>query len=696
MNIPGHHRRQEGGIRESIIPCLILILAGYAAFSFLFTRDPFVYDDHGFHYASLSRVLTDSQPVFMSIFGWNPTWFAGIPEFQFYPPGFVILGVLINTITLGSLSTGTIYQSIIIFCLLLPGIAGYFLLKDAGFSKWAALVSGMMLLLYPAGASGTLFGVIFGLLNSRIALGLVLLIIICYINLLSHPKKFYLRILLCLLISFLVLMHPYHIFLAVIAIFSQLFTWSKTGLIEAKNGVRKTVISIVIGIGITAFWWIPLILYSDYMGKMQVWSAGAGLKDLIYSLSGDFQQKYFMGMYCLTGISLLHMKYTTRQKSLLAGLLLTPVLMLAFLFFVRLVLMGLLKFHSIDPWRLQDDFYFSIMVTSGLGILFPLQAGMQKLKESIKSIHHISFASSSILISLVLLTGGFQIINPSFQLKGYGKFGFLQHNTISLQLDELWGYLKKEKEGRVLFTSARINIPGYPDIINTHVLALTPQYTGRSILGAVNEPFYATASYLYFGKLPPVIIRQEADALQNVSLFGIPWKQMDDTRFWELCAAFNVTSIVINDKETEAKEFLDRSGLFRQMISIGPNTVYSVQNYEPSWFYSESRGKIHLIKWNRNQIDIEIEHPDPDTSLLIKMGYYPRWHAYVDGKSIPLYQDKTGLMKVFLPAGNSYLLSIKYETTFAEWAGIFISMFSACILILFAAMDRKGYYSSLI
>jgi len=692
----GYHKRQAWKIIESIIPCLILILAGYAAFSFLFTSEPFVYDDHGFHYASLSRVLTDTQPVLKSIFGWNPSWFAGIPEFQFYPPGFVILGVLLNAITLGLLSTGTIYQSIIIFSLLLPGIAGYYLLENAGYSKWAALISGLILLLYPAGASGTLFGVIFGLLNSRIALGLVLLIIICYVNLLSHPGKIHYRVLLCLLISSLVLMHPYHIFLAVIAIFSQLFTWSKTGLIEAKTGVRKTVIIVSIGIGITAFWWMPLIIYSDYMAKMQVWSAGAGLKDLIYSISGDFQQKFFLGLYCLTGISLLYMKYNTRQKSILAGLLLTPVLMLAFLFFVRLVLMSLLKFHSIDPWRLQDDFYFSIMGTSGLGILFPLQAGIQKIKESVKNIHNISYACISILFSLALLIGGLQIIKPSFHLQGYGKFGFLQQTTISLRLDELWDNLKKEKDGRVLFTSARINIPGYPDIMNTHVLALTPNYTGRSILGAVNEPFYATSSYLFFGKLPPVIIRQEADALQNVSLFGIPWKQMNDTQLWKFCAAFNVTSIVINDKELEARELLDRSGLFRQVISIGPNTVYSVQKYHPSWFYSESKGKFQLKKWDRNQIDIEVGHPNPGASMLIKMGYYPCWHAYVDGKSIPLYQDKTGLMKVILPTGNNYLLSIKYETTFAEWAGIFISILSIGILILLAAMNRKDYYSSLV
>lgn len=672
----------------NLIPLLIIMVAGYAAFNYLFTTEPFVYDDHGFHYATLNYVLSETLPQYHRIIDWNSSWFAGIPELQFYPPGFIYIGVFIYLISLGLLSIGAIYQIVILIALFLSGLAGYFLLQRAGFPKWAALISGLILLLYPGGASGTLFGVVFGLLNSRIALGLVVLITLTYIETLINPSKNSPKLLTVLFIGILVLMHPYHLFLALIAMFSQLFAWCRIGLAEPRKDLRRAVILVSIGIGLSAFWWVPLIIHSDYMAKMQVWSAGAKFKDLIYSLSGDFTQKFFLGVYCLTGISLLYVRYTARQKSILAGLLLTPVLMLAFLFFVRIVLMGLIKFHSIDPWRLQDDFYFSIMLSSGLGIYFPLNKALEKMKMIKNPGKDYSYIIISLLVFMILMTGLITILAPSFHLKGYGKFGFVRQTRIALNLDELWEYLKNEKGGRILFTSSRSGIPGYPDIINTHVLALTPEFTGRSIIGAVNEPFYATASYFFFGELPPVVIQEEADALQNKSLLGIEWNKMDDLYFWNVCRAYNVTTVVVTDKEPQALVYFKNSSRFRLDKTIGSYSLFNVQHYQPSWVESNNRQYSPSVdNWDTHIIKIRINKANQGDMLKVKMGYFPRWKGYLNGKTITLLQDEKGLIQIKLPAGEDLMVILKYETTMAEWAGRLISILSVIWLV-----SLTGYY----
>jgi hypothetical protein len=150
-----------------IIVIGVLVLIGYTACSFLFSSDPFIYDDHGFHYATMHYALTSSIPEHFSMIDWNPNWFAGIQELQFYPPGYVFIGVIFHLLTLGMLSSGFIYQCVVVLALLIPGIAVYCFYRKNQFPLAAGIISAILMMMSNNGASGVLYGVIFGLINSR-------------------------------------------------------------------------------------------------------------------------------------------------------------------------------------------------------------------------------------------------------------------------------------------------------------------------------------------------------------------------------------------------------------------------------------------------------------------------------------------------------------------------------------------------
>lgn len=499
-------------------------------------------------------------------------------------------------------------------------------------------------------------------------------------------------ILLALSVALVILFHPYHSFLPFFGVAAQLYTWSRIGINVSNKVMRKLFFVLLLGIGLVSFWWVPLFLHSGFVSQMQVWSGSNKFKDLLYALSEGWSKKLFLVLYCSSALSLLYGNHTEKRKAVLAGLLLTPVFMLVFLLLIRLVLNGLLRNYMIDPWRLQDDFHFSIILTSGIGIGFLIEKFLENVKNwKLREMNKLMATG----LFLVLFGVGYfsiEIMSYCFHYTGFSQFASLSQTRRILQLDELWNYLKSDSDGRILFTSARIGYPNLPSRFVTHAVALTPDYTGRPILGAVNEPFYSTASFLYFGVKPPNIVREEADFLQNESLFGIPWEKMSSDTFWNFCRRFNATTIIANDEESKVNDFLNHSDKFIPVRQIGVFHLYHLKNYSSSWLLSDNNSvEAGIVKFSDDQINIQVRKSRKDSLLLIKMGYYPRWKAYMGHKRIPLKSDEMGLMRLQLPEGANYSISIRYESTMAEKMGWVLTFLSALLLIMFSTKSNKKH-----
>ena len=80
----------------------LLLLAAYGALfgARALGRSPLVYDDHPGQLYRLYHVVE----LGWAPWRWNPGWWTGYPEMQFYPPGFAYAGALLHAAAGGALS----------------------------------------------------------------------------------------------------------------------------------------------------------------------------------------------------------------------------------------------------------------------------------------------------------------------------------------------------------------------------------------------------------------------------------------------------------------------------------------------------------------------------------------------------------------------------------------------------------------
>ena len=69
--------------------------------------------------------------------------------------------------------------------------------------------------------------------------------------------------------------------------------------------------------------------------------------------------------------------------------------------------------------------------------------------------------------------------------------------------------------------------------------------------------------------------------------------------------------------------------------------------------------------------------------------YYPAWHAYLDGQSVPLYAVDVALRGVALPPGE-HLVEMRYESA-ALLTGAVVSTAAALLLVALAILHVATY-----
>ncbi len=120
-------------------PLLLLILYGGAFAYVAFGRGVPVFDDHPGQLFRLWHALDRSLPSAAWTADWNPDWWGGYPELQFYPPGLALVGALVRVLLLWQPSVETVYRLLCALILLAPGITTYALLVRVLGDRWLAL-----------------------------------------------------------------------------------------------------------------------------------------------------------------------------------------------------------------------------------------------------------------------------------------------------------------------------------------------------------------------------------------------------------------------------------------------------------------------------------------------------------------------------------------------------------------------------
>src|SRR5687767_5795559 len=145
-----------------------------------------VYDDHPGQLYRLWHAVT----LGLAPWRWNPGWWAGYAELQFYPPGLSYAGALLHGAALGALHPEGAYRALVGVALLLPAASTYWLLARVLGSGWLALPGAFLALTLSAETrSGLEEGVRWGLVAARVGWGLLPVLGVALLRWLDAPPR---------------------------------------------------------------------------------------------------------------------------------------------------------------------------------------------------------------------------------------------------------------------------------------------------------------------------------------------------------------------------------------------------------------------------------------------------------------------------------------------------------------------------
>lgn len=628
---------------------------------FLLRDDLYLYGDHPGQFYRLWHLLALIWPEERWIIGWSPYWYAGYPEFQFYPPGFGLLGWLIWLGSFQQLSPVAVYQTLVFVSFVLAPLTLYLLLARGLHDRLAGLAAAWLAMAAPFPLGGAK-GVLIGLLGERLAFGLMPLLILSGMWLLQTRRRARLWLVTGFILAWIMVLHPYQAIVPTVVL----------GLYAHFSGRGRSVrlrwlgLVLLLGFGLTAFWWLPLALRRSFFIPL----IEAPLPEIISNLT----DMWLPGMAWLLVIAIFGA--ISRQKErrwLPLAIYLTGAGMLGFILFDQFFLVERLNIFALDPVRLITGVTFSLFMALALGLSELSWLGVRLLRRWSTA----AWGLPLLLIVPWLVYG--QVAQTFDPARWFGPWQpgpdrgppiFLDRAEAKYRLSEVWQQMSATP-GRVLFTSHY----GLLFDIPTSLKAATPYLTGREIIGGTFTHRTPVGSYLWLGQADPPVLRGKVEHRDDQALMGIPWQTMSDEALSELIRRLNVTLIVTTATDRNARAFLDSSARFKPVWSNQLFTFYQLAGYEPAWAEAE-QATATVTRYERRAIDVEISEAEPGATLSVKVSNYDLWQAEAAAQPMPIKTDQYGLMQLSLPPG-SYTVALRYRPGRVEWLGGIISLATA-------------------
>ncbi|MFH1961972.1 MAG: hypothetical protein ABIJ30_03705, partial [bacterium] len=345
------------------IDFLLLILAlfiGFYYIGYIDWRHPAIHDDNPGVFFELWYSLKIAIPQMGNMFTWNPYWSAGIPSMQFYPPGFIFIGIFLDMITLHLLNIENIYSLLTLFTYFLPGVSTFFLYSRLGLSRTSTFFTVLVMLLYHVAILNSMFlgadigGMAIGMLSNRIAIGLFPLALYFAIGCFQENGRLRDVVLTGLTLGMIYLTHPMHSMLPTLGIF---LIW-----LFNHRSLRKGFGVLSIAIGTSAFWVLPLIQRSSCLKLGFVWPFSLQYLGVWAEILSPYLILYALSMVWVFQYASLH------QKRMVLPLICLVPAMLLFIIFNYLILFKCFDIGFFDAFRMNDSFFYPVLLLSGIGL----------------------------------------------------------------------------------------------------------------------------------------------------------------------------------------------------------------------------------------------------------------------------------------------------------------------------------------
>ena len=763
MKRPASSRALREFLPDIIIVLFLAAAAWLAARNYVLSS-LFIWGDHPGQFMRFWYPTAVSVPQYGRVLDWNPLWYAGYPELQFYPPGHALLGLALNAITLGRLSVERVYNLIPAVALVLPVFTTFAFLRTSlaplgrAASRVAGLVAAALALTFTPMWGGT-NAVPIGLMGERLAFGVVPLVLLAGWKLVERPSRRRLALAAALL-AVLVLLHPFHAPAAVIAVCGYgVARWlllrlgrddsaveterkqprcqhperssdphPERNAVESKGGRNAVEGSrsgstmphpstalpsvaplrmlslgyigssqarwpwlaewLLLAVGFAAWWLVPLVV------RQAPYSASLLRTTLEQTTDWLKFNPVIPNLLVAAAIALAllaHRDWRVRSTVGVLALLIPTLVLIVLLDYA--ILFERLNITALDPIRFIAEYYLAFILLTGAA------AGA---------------IASRFLWRVPLVAAGlavlFVVALRPVAIKAWADLpyiasvprestrdGLFEHPAF----DGLWQALAQDPaaDGRVLFTSYYTRVTWSDgQTTPTAIKSMTPYLTGREIMGGTFSHWSPGARLLWVGDPWVSLLPAQVELEDDQQMMGIPWSEMSDATLFDAVRALNVTTIVADMDDTNARAMLDAAPHFQRFWENGYFVLYHVVDTAPAWV--EAHGaRASLIERSARRWVIQVDGAEAGATLTAKMAFYPLWRADAGGRRLAVVSNRYGMQQIGLPAGgpagspagDPFTVTLEYHEGWPEWGGLAVSIGAlAAALLLWLTNPGAG------
>jgi hypothetical protein len=624
-----------------LLPLALLLAYGVAFGAAALGFSRIAFDDHpGQLYRLWHVVMRGPAP-----WTWNPGWWTGYPELQFYPPGFAYAGAALHAVTLGAVSVPAAYQALMWLAYLAPALTVWLLLRHVLGDGWSALPGAFVALTLSAGlGSGVEGGVHIGMVAARLGWAMLPLLPLALAGWSDGKRNFPWSVV--LLVTAVVLTHPAHGPAAVVLVLlaawcSAVPRWAATGHAVAALGLAA---------GVAAFWGLPLVAHLEHTRAL-AW----GSLSVRETLLGHPLAWALIVLAAGGGTNRLR----GRLLPTAAPLRIFPWVMVAIVLLDALVLERLgLRWLPAD--RVVDSAWLAFLLAGGVTV-----GGLIATASADRPRARAALSLAAVGVALVLALPG-RTLTLWPRASEWPRYETIERG---MRLDALWSTLREAPAGRVLFVRS-----GVPLVYgsewwrpHSHVTAMTPLAAGRAIVNGTFTHPSPVAALLYRGDAGRGAIRELVERLDGRRLFGRALEELDAGVFNAYADRLGVSAVVALDEDVPHLRALRDNPLFPRATPSPPFVVYTRRS--PMALPREiAPGRLRLTA-----------EAAPDTWLPTRMAYYPLWHAMSGGRTMPTRRGELGDLEVRAP-GPGAVIDFTYEPGLAETGGIAVTAVSIAAL----------------
>jgi hypothetical protein len=640
---------------RSFMPLALLLAYGAGFASWALGLSLIGFDDHPGQLYRVWHVVTRGPAPW----AWNPGWWGGYPELQFYPPGFPYAVALVHVATCKTLSVAASYQAFVWLAYLAPAVTAWLLLRRVLRDGWLALPGAFVALTLSAGlASGVEGGVHWGMVPARLAWALLPLLTLSLVGWISGERGFPWTVV--PLVAAVVITHPAHLPAAVVLV--VVAAW----LARSRRRPRPfayAATALGLAAGLSAFWTVPLLAHVEHVRALAWGSLLA---------SEVFGHPLAVVVIALAAFDLwTRFRHRGGQRDASAMLLTFAWAMAAVVLVDRFVIEPLgIRWLPAD--RVADSAWLAFVLSAGATggrLLVTLTRDRARARVA------VALATVAVTIALALPARTLTLWPP---LVGWERYATIERG---LRLDALWARLRAAPPGRVLFVRS-----GVPLVYgsqwwrpHSHITALTPLVTGREIVNGTFTHPSPVAALIYRGDAGPGAISELVERLDGGRLFGRDLDGLDPDTYNRYADGLGVSTVVALDEDVPHLRALRDNPRFTRAPDSPPFVIYTRR--EPVAL-PRVVGPSHL----RLPID-----STRASWLPARISYYPLWRATADGRSIATRRAEMGDLEVQSPRPAAEI-DLDYARGPAETIGLAITALSLAAFPLIVLLGKRQNY----